>query len=37
METGNISIALNGVLKTYKDINLFEKDLNHLLINNSKI
>ena len=36
-ETGNISIALNGVLKTYKDINLFEKDLNHLLINNSKI
>lgn len=36
-ETGNISIALNGILKTYKDIGLFEKDLKHLLINNSKI
>lgn len=36
-ETGNISIALNGILKTYKDISLFEKDLKHLLINNSKI
>ena len=36
-ETGNISIALNGILKTYKNIGLFEKDLKHLLINNSKI
>ena len=36
-ETGNISIALNGVLKTYTDMKLFEKDLENLLINNSKI
>ncbi len=31
-ETGKISIALNGVLKTYDDMNLLKKDLNKLLI-----
>ena len=31
-ETGKISIALNGVLKIYDDMNLLKKDLNKLLI-----
>ncbi len=32
-ETGNVSIAVNGVLKTYKDMEFFKKDLEKLLLN----
>ena len=33
-ETGKISIAANGILKTYSDINMFESNLKKLVLKN---
>ncbi len=35
-ETGNISIAVNGVLETYSNLRVFKKDLEKLLLDFSK-